>query len=343
MDSEEHNIAIDNQIEPIIQINMTVDEIEAKLDAEISEYNKYTKDNPMLGINWDNKRHKWRLQYENIDTNSKDLKKLCLKMQEKITPKNQNLILKNRVKNFLYYKNEYFILYNSFDKPLFDIRHILQVLNLTDINKKYNQYKDKIVGYSIFKNQHNGFNIRELISEETMYNIVLSSNGTFSKSFKGDISTLLVNLRQNNQLIIEKDKLQIKEDKYKNEDNKINKLLNNTENTDYTDQNLLNYARQLIKDGMKIPLIKYKDKHVLYAFITTLQDQKLKLNFKNRILIKYGYSENILDRIPKLHYEYKCHLYLVGLKTIAGKNYERDGWKITLFTSPDNFLSFFKE
>ena len=70
------------------------------------------------------------------------------------------------------------------------------------ITKKYNKFSDNIIGYCPIKNAFGGYTIREFINEETMYQIILSSNSEFSKSFKKDVSKILCQLRKDEQLII---------------------------------------------------------------------------------------------------------------------------------------------
>ena len=43
-----------------------------------------------------------------------------------------------------------------------------------------------------------------------MYDLILSSNSSFSKSFKNDIANILIQLRENGQLSITKDKISLK-------------------------------------------------------------------------------------------------------------------------------------
>lgn len=58
----------------------------------------------------------------------------------------------------------------------------------------------------------------------------------------------------------------------------------------------------------------------MYCFIITLDDP----TGKNRILIKIGYSCDILERIKSLGYEYKCKFYLIGMKIINNVKDEKE-------------------
>jgi hypothetical protein len=62
------------------------------------------------------------------------------------------------------------------------------------------------------KNEYGGYIVRELIEEETIYNIILSSESEISKKFKKDVSRLLCKLRENKQLTVTNDKLDVVRD-----------------------------------------------------------------------------------------------------------------------------------
>ena len=84
------------------------------------------------------------MRYNNKDTDSKELDKLTIEMRKNITPKNQEIILKNGGINFIQYKGKYIVLYESTEEPLFDIQHILALLDIKDPKEKYNVFKNKI-------------------------------------------------------------------------------------------------------------------------------------------------------------------------------------------------------
>lgn len=202
----------DESNEDDINEELTTDEIENKLDSKIPKYNKYDKNHPMQGVTFNEKNNNFRLQYKNYDSNATNFTTACEKIKEKITPKNQEKILKKCGKNYFTYMDHFFITYWKNNDPLFDIQHIISVLNLKPsyIKEKYNEFSDKIIYYMWHKNEYDGYILRELIDEKSMYELILSSNSKFSKSFKTDIAQILVQLRKENKLQITNNKIQLK-------------------------------------------------------------------------------------------------------------------------------------
>src|SRR5690606_6780838 len=96
--------------------------------------------------------------------------------------------------------------------PLFDIQHIISVLNLktTSYTEKYNEFSNQITNYIWYKNEFDGYILRELIPETTVFEIILSSNSIISKSFKKDVSEILSDLRKDGDLIITNDTISAK-------------------------------------------------------------------------------------------------------------------------------------
>ena len=78
----------------------------------------------------------------------------------------------------------------------------------------------------------------------------------------------------------------------------------------------LEYLESLIYEGSKIPISRFMNKHVLYCFVIPLK------NNHRYIVIKFGYSEDIIDRINTLKTEYKSDVYLIRLKQITGQKDE---------------------
>jgi len=76
----------------------------------------------------------------------------------------------------------------------------------------------------------------------------------------------------------------------------------------------------LIRNGAKISLQKYVNQHVMYFFVITISD----VEQKNRIFCKIGYTADIIERIKSLKDEYKCEIYLVGLKYIRSEQQEKE-------------------
>ncbi|BCS83793.1 hypothetical protein QLL95_gp0330 [Cotonvirus japonicus] len=89
--------------------------------------------------------------------------------------------------------------------------------------------------------------------------------------------------------------------------------------TPYSYDNIydLTQIRHLIAAGSFIPLTRYVKKHVLYGFIIPL------ITKHNKIIIKFGYTQDIFKRIKTLQSEYKSCVYLIRLKLIEGEHEEK--------------------
>jgi len=308
--------------EDILDENLSIDDKEKLLDDKAEKYKKYNEKHPMKGITFDKSKNKYQVKYEKINTYYKKLNEASNKIIENFNVKNKDFLLKKYVKKSFSYKNHYFIVYQKDDDLYFDIQHIISVLNLkkTYINDKYKEFSDEILFYVWHKNQFDGYFLRELINEKTMYKIILSSNSVFSKSFKDDVGNILIQLRKENELIITNEAI-IKKPK-KNQLNMNIVHCNQLKPQNYkiysydNDDDVL-YAKSLVINGNKISLSKYIKKHVLYSFLMPIKDDE------NRIIIKFGYSEDILDRIESLRTEYKTQVFLIGIKIINGKRDEK--------------------
>jgi len=310
-----------------------INAIEEMLDMEINSYNKYDENHPMLGISRYETR--WRLISREHDCNTKsvDKNKLIKIIIDKINGTyNQYIRTDCLPQGKIKYENKYVIIYGTIDVPLFDIQHVIKLLNLTDEDQKYRDNKNMITHYGFKKNKYGGYVVKEFISEESMYDIVMSSNSEFSKKFKKDVSKMLVRMRRRGKLIITNEQITLSDvPKSSNETKNMNinhdfieSLIDKSPGMSYDDEHVSCYVKQLIKEGMSIVLSKYSKKHVLYGMITTLVDQ----TGLNRVLIKFGYSENIYKRIQELRDNYKSNFYIVRIKVIHGESTEREFHKI---------------
>ena len=81
--------------------------------------------------------------------------------------KNNAEILENVTKSSFTYKGRQFVTYWNNANPLFDIQHILLVLDLEPKSQlqKYNKFSDKIIKCIWHQNKFGGFILRELINE----------------------------------------------------------------------------------------------------------------------------------------------------------------------------------
>ena len=306
----------DESNEDELDDKITFEEVEEILDEKVAKYNKYDEDHPMQGISYSSNKKLWRFQLDKYDVTNKILTKITKYAKGKILPENTKNFTKNRDFRFFIYKNHYFTTYWHNNDPYFDIQHIISVLNLKTsyIKEKYNKYANKISYYLWHKNEFDGYILRELINEKTMYQIILGSNSAFSASFKDDVADILISMRKNGELEITNDKLEKKKPKY-NVDI-ANQLTYHAKPCSYDDAEDMLYVKSLIINGNNIPVSRYMNKHVLYGFI-------IPLNTNHRdVVIKFGYSEDIIDRIKTLKEEYHSPVYLIKLKQITGKSDE---------------------
>lgn len=336
-----------------IEIDKTPDEVEEILDNKIQKYNRYTEHHPMKGVTYDRIKKHYRIEINDTRTSTTELNIACKKaiyeinnkiVKTKISRKNsgnhrenpgssrENPVIseKNIIESdfntdqkiSFFYKNHYFICYEYDNEIFFDIQHIISVLNLKPdyIIDKYTDFKNKIEYYVWSKNKFNGYILRELIREDTAYQIILSSNSNISISFKNDVSKILSKLRKNGELVITNNNIKIDDKRKKILPNipAVEKIINETNLIPYNYNNQINitYICSLISQTKKFPIHNYIKQHVLYAFL-------LPIPVKNDdIIIKFGYTENILNRFGQLESEYKCKPIFISCRIISGQSDE---------------------
>lgn len=325
-----------------IDPNKTIDQIKKELNDKVPQY-KYSENNPMLGITFDNKKNLWRFQRGKFDIKNIDLTKLITIAKEILVPNFSGNSGEDTVERFFSHKNYYFLTYMDNDDCYFDIRHIIAVFNLkkTSSNDKYNEFASKIVKYKWEKNEFGGYILHELINEETMYELILSSNSVFSQTFKTSIAKILVQLRKDEALEITNDEFKLKPQskKYVNEDTELGLLMNTQKEyqpLSCKNPSHMEYVMKLILNGRSISKSAYHKIHILYCFIMPLRSDE------NIFIIKFGYTEDINERISTLSNSYKCSAHLIGLKVITGKNDEQEFHKI-LKKNYKNLIHFYKK
>ena len=62
----------------------------------------------------------------------------------------------------------------SNNKAYFDINHIINLFDNTNIKDKYHEYKNDIIFYDFRDNEFGGFYIKEFISQEIFYKNVIT-------------------------------------------------------------------------------------------------------------------------------------------------------------------------
>lgn len=70
-----------------------------------------------------------------------------------------------------------------------------------------------------------------------------------------------------------------------------------------------------LKEGLKISYSSYYNQHILYAFLTDI-DEEIDV-------VKFGYTFDLASRPTSLHVEYKSMFYLIGAKVIAAEKDEK--------------------
>ena len=310
---------------------MKVSEVEDMLDREIPQYNRYTKENPMLGISWNKTKKIWLVRFQdmNIDTKRAKIEDAANIVTCAITSslKKQKKILKNEALSYITYKHKHICIYNTVDNPLFDIMHIVKLLDVSDMNKKYNQFKDLITHYGFKKNEFGGYIMKEFISEKSVYQLVLSSNSALSKEFKIEVSEILADLRKSSHIAISNDKLKLMNPDIKRQDMRDDDVNNQLSSVSKHSNNKISYdnlfylemIKTLVKNGSLITIQLYAEQHVLYCFILGMCDPE----GMNRIFVKIGYTFDIINRIKQLRTEYNCEVYLIGIKYVNSEQVEK--------------------
>jgi hypothetical protein len=216
--------------------------------------------------------------------------------------------------NGFIYKTKTFLIYDSVQVPLFDIRHVINNMALkeSDHKGKYTKFKEHICYTGLFENEYGGYVVREFVNEKSMYKIIMSSNCTFSKSFKDDVCDILVELRKHDMLLMQDNKMVLN-----NDVKPIHNIYNSKHHKySYQDSDDIVKLIELVAIN-KITIMKYHKQHVIYIFIIPIYNEE------RLVIIKIGYSYDIVKRIKDLQDEYKCkQIYLIGIKIIPGERYE---------------------
>ena len=202
----------DEPNEDDVDEDLTVDEIEKKLDKKILKYEKFNENehNPMKGVSYLSGKKTWRFrpkkESKKKEVTNQSLDVIVGEAIKNSLPENSKVFSELKMKWFPYQKH-FFISYWDNNEIYFDIQHIISVLNLKEASwsKKYKKFKSTIIGYKWHKNEFGGYICRGLINETTMYELVLSSNCPLSKVFKKDVANILTRLRKAGKLEITND------------------------------------------------------------------------------------------------------------------------------------------
>ena len=303
--------------------------LENTLDSKCDRYNKFTENNPAEHISYNKSKNSYVLVYNKKENTSKDLSKLIIMLKEKLVRENSKLFLKNMSQNIFQYKDKKIIVYFHDNKPYFDINHIVNLFDdIKSNDAKYYEYKNSIECYSMHDNNVGGFYIKEYISQETFFKMLLHTNSIFSNKFKDDVAKLLDKLSNNGNLMIKDDEIKLVDNKITNAD--ILKIEYEYTQT-YDNIYLINYIKEEIRRFKKVNILKYHNIHIMYFCIVALTDP----DNKNRILCKIGYTCDIIERIKTLSNEYKTTIYMLCLKTITKEQDEKEFHKIIRTKYPE--------
>lgn len=313
---------IKNNPEITNNIIQDIDELEKQIDSNIDEY-QFTKSNPMKGISWNKSKQKYLVRYKvenkSINTVVKTLS-LGAKKIINLNKCSSNGIFEVNEENiqkfsFNYNENQ-FITYYYENQFYFDINHLINVFKVKNKQRDYilSNNKNLITHYLWHKNKYGGYFMRKLISEESMYLITLNSRSKFAKEFKKDVAKILVELRKNNNLEISENRLVLRtDDSY----NLISDSITNIRHYSYDNIVDTEYVYTIIRKIIYSNLAVYLYENVLYAFII------LHPNCERKIILKFGFSCEFVERYLSLKKEYKCNVFLIKLKLIKNQKVEK--------------------
>jgi hypothetical protein len=202
-------------------------------------------------------------------------------------------------------------------------------LSSSHSSKKYAEFKANICYRFPVKNDYDGYYIRELIPEEVAYEILLSSNSKISKKFKKDVSKIIADLRKSNKLVINNADIKLKRNNsVKNM--KMNVIETHNDSVlSFNNPNDMDLLLQLVIDGAKFTISAFNKCHVMYLVFINLDDGN------GSVIIKFGYTEDIIERLQSLEKEYNTDIIFLNCKAIKGESSEREFHKILKNSYPD--------
>lgn len=321
----------------------SADEVEKMLDKKVAQYNGFSMNKPMKGVSFDKSKDKFDVRINKERKKFSKLNAACEFAKEQLLGKNR-ILISNVAPYYFEYQGHYFMIYWHNNDPLFDIHHIILSLNLkvACAAKKYNAFKDEVTHCHWHKNKFGGYILRELVNEETLYNIILSSESKISKAFKKDVSKILAELRKNGEIEITKTQVRTKKhrrvlkDPHKpkvNDDNELLEMIKEESKCEFYCYDKLSDViklKKMIKEGSKIPLFKYADTPVIYLVLITLK------RLHKYVVVKVGYTVDIIDRLRTLKKEYNANVFLLDIKCIKHEGVEEHFHKKYYDIHPDH-------
>lgn len=327
---------------PVVE-NITFEEAEKKADSRVSYYD-FSDTNPMKYVTYDKSNNKFRLYKKGVvSTRFGTKKEACEKMKDmieqwqqtslslRIDAKNKkksknnpkiifyNEASENITKKFFLYGDYYHIVYIIDNIKYFDIQHIISSLNLVpDFSKqKYNTFAELICKFMWFKNEFNGYILRELITLEGLCKILMSSESALSKRFKNDIAGIMAELDNEGRIEITNKKMSLCD---QTNNKKINELVDAVKFAPFSYESKEHLARiySTLTNLSLRPFAKYLNTSVLYIFIVPLKRDH------NNIVVKIGWTCDILKRWKQLASEYHSNFYLLDIKKIEKESVETE-------------------
>ena len=92
----------------------------------------------------------------------------------------------------------------------------------------------------------------------------------------------------------------------------------------------LKLVLDLIKKSKTVNISKYLNQHAIYLCVTLLVSDK-----ENKIIIKIGYTADILKRLSSLNTEYKCKMLICGIGSIKSEQHEKEFHKVLKLRFPE--------
>ena len=325
----EENLTEDQeqQISDLIQ-EIQEEFLETELDMECGRYNKYTQKNPAPYINLDGNQYRLRLSGQNIQRSS-DLNQLTEKLKTEILPAKFGHFL-NEIGGAkqIMYNHQKIIIYKhpETNEPLYDLNHTIRLCTnseTTNAEMEYKRNKNRIKCRSCKDNEFGGFYVKEFISQQDFYEMILHSTTQFSQRFKSELSILLDKWTRDGIFAIDNNQIisapVIPEDPFLESPDKYHYTQT------YHNYELVDFVKGLIKRQQKDCWRKYHKKHVMYLILILCRDPL----DKNRIIVKIGYSHDFIQRLNQLRSENEnCNVYVLGLKYVNSQTDEKEFHKL---------------
>jgi len=293
-----------NTTNEIVSAQIKLEETEKELDSHVKKYCGFSEKKPMDYVSYDTTNKKYVARFGNVSKTGKDVQILCDKLlillKDKMRISYSEIVISSKV--YVEYKNKSLIIFATQNALLFDIRHVLSILNIDErmIEKKYKEFSPKITNFLCVKNDFGGYIIRELIPEEVMYEIVLSSNSDFSKSFKKDVSMILRKAREDGKLFVESktgEIVYVNDEQTKTQINSRRKFL----------------SIEGCENNMTKKVLKASTTEISCVYLFTIgqvKDLRNTMHIDDKykddcIVVKYGRTENLRERSQQHNKSFK--------------------------------------